>query len=63
MAVAEETKRTRHRQGEEDLHQYVRMDEAPQKKGPKIIKLDDRPESVTAVLAPCLLTDIWKQTA
>ncbi|KAJ3572362.1 hypothetical protein NP233_g3130 [Leucocoprinus birnbaumii] len=44
LQVVEETKRIRHKAGlsdEEELHQYVLYDTKPEKKGPRIINLDD----------------------
>lgn len=35
--------RFRHRGGKPDLHQYVLEEEAPETKGPRVIKLDDTP--------------------
>lgn len=49
VAVAEQTKMMLHREGADEVHQYVRYDEikeAPGKKGPRIIKLDGPPEYV-----------------
>ncbi|KAJ3493334.1 hypothetical protein NLJ89_g11041 [Agrocybe chaxingu] len=48
LQVVEETKRIRYKAGlseEEQLHQYVLYDQQEQKKGPRIINLDDQPKN------------------
>ncbi|KAF8606033.1 hypothetical protein BDV93DRAFT_543190 [Ceratobasidium sp. AG-I] len=52
VQVAEETKRTRRRaRYEEELHQYLRYEDEPEKapKGPKVIKLDVLPQKDTPI--------------
>jgi hypothetical protein len=43
LSVVEQTKRIRHKEGDDDIHQYVSYDQDG-KKGPRVIKLDDDTE-------------------